>query len=105
MINAEFFRTNDCFCGFAVSGHAGYANAGKDIVCASVTSAVMLTCNLITDYFGIEAQIDTEKNLIGLKLKDCGNDNAQRLIKALCEHLQMISEEFKGTIKITFSEV
>lgn len=43
MIVAEFFRKNGEITGFKVSGHAGYDESGRDIVCAGVSSAVMMT--------------------------------------------------------------
>jgi len=33
--------------GFSVSGHAGYENAGKDIICASVSALVINTVNAV----------------------------------------------------------
>ncbi|MDE7105331.1 MAG: ribosomal-processing cysteine protease Prp, partial [Ruminococcus sp.] len=35
MIQAKFYKKNGKFSGFRVSGHAGYADAGEDIVCAA----------------------------------------------------------------------
>lgn len=32
---------------FEVSGHSGYQNAGSDIVCSSITTAVFTTINLL----------------------------------------------------------
>ena len=40
-----------------ILGHAGYAEEGEDIVCAAVSSAVMLTHALLLDVQGIP--IDT----------------------------------------------
>ena len=48
MIQAKILRRNGRTAGFSVSGHAGYADSGKDIVCAAVSSAVQLTANGIT---------------------------------------------------------
>ena len=60
MIVAEFFRKNGEITGFKVSGHAGYDMFGKDIVCAGVSSAVMMTANLVTEIFGFEAEVSAE---------------------------------------------
>ena len=57
MIVAEFFRKNGEITGFKVSGHAGYDESGRDIVCAGVSSAVMMTANLITEIFRFEAEV------------------------------------------------
>ena len=43
--------------GFRVTGHAGYAESGSDIVCAGVTTAVQLVANGITECAGIIAEV------------------------------------------------
>ena len=60
MIVARFFCREGRPRGFTVSGHAGYAEAGSDIVCAAATSAVQLVCNTITDVLCEEAQVSVE---------------------------------------------
>ena len=57
MIFAEFFIKNSAYVGFKFKGHAGYDDFGNDIVCASVSSAVQLTANTITEFFGIDAAL------------------------------------------------
>ena len=49
MIRVEFTKSGELLTCFSVSGHAGYDDYGHDIVCASVTSAVQLTANGITE--------------------------------------------------------
>ena len=82
MIQAKFYKKNGKFSGFRVSGHAGYADAGEDIVCAAVSSAVQLTVNLLSDF-------------------GCNPD----IFRQLKLHIESISEEFPNTIKITVLEV
>ena len=57
MITAQFQKSGQKFKAFSIEGHAGYADAGRDIVCASVTSAVQLTANAITEQFGEKAEV------------------------------------------------
>lgn len=40
--------------GFEVSGHSGYAEVGKDIVCAAVSAIVQTAILGLTDVVGIE---------------------------------------------------
>lgn len=107
MIEAVFYRKHDLLRGFSVSGHSGYAESGSDIVCAAVSSAVSLTCNTITDFFGSAAEAKVNENEITLKLTDsCGPDErTEQLLAALVDHLESISQEYKGTISITITEV
>ena len=105
MINAEFFRNKGIISGFKISGHAMYDDFGKDIVCAAVSSAVQLTANTITEIFGIDAKVSAENNAVILKTADSADDNLQKLYRGLLLHLETLSEDFKGTIKIKFTEV
>lgn len=106
MINAKFFQRENCLTGFSVSGHADYDNSGKDIVCASVSSAVQLASNMITDGFKIKADVSVDNQKISLLVTDSENsENARIVLNSLYQHLTFISEDYKGTINITLSEV
>ena len=82
MIEAEFFRKNGAFTGFAVSGHAGFDQHGRDIVCASVSSAVQLTVNGITEILSERADIKVKENLVKLLLKDGPSRETNAFFKA-----------------------
>ncbi len=101
MIYAHFFKSEKLYCGFSVSGHAGYAEYGKDIVCAAVTSAVELTANGITEILGLPAQVEVKENEIRLSLKEEELVAAQPFLKALRLHLSLLSEEFEKTIDLS----
>lgn len=105
MITAEFFRKKSVLIGFSIRGHADYSD-GDDVVCASVSSAVQFTCNLITESFKIEADINVLNDKINLMLTSSPNrENAVKVIDALKTHLELLAQDYEGTIKITFSEV
>jgi len=78
---------------------------GKDIVCASVSSAVMMTANLITEIFGFNAEVSDVNNVVALRTDIPGEENLQRLYKGLEMQIEQISLEFKKTIKMKFTEV
>ena len=104
MTHAVFERKNGRLCAVSVTGHAEYADAGEDVVCAAVSSAVQLSANLITDTFRDEAGVKAEDNLIGITLKgQAGNGSA--VLNGLCDHLQYLSEDYPGTIQIQITEV
>lgn len=90
---------------FSLSGHAGYADAGQDIVCASVTSAVQLTANAITEQFAEAAEVTVQENRISLCLESNAKKETFLLMQAFLEHLTILSEEFEDTIQIIISEV
>ncbi len=101
MIKADFFKnSDDKLLGFSISGHADYGEEGFDIACASVSSAVMLTANSITEVFKISAKVRVLQNEILLKLPK-ENDEADKLLLSLLTHLYEISSQFPGSMKIT----
>ena len=57
MTRCEFFREGDRITGFSVSGHSGYAEAGSDIVCASVSAIVTMAEATINDVLGAKAKV------------------------------------------------
>ncbi len=104
MIVAEFFENGGEIKGFKINGHAGYDDYGKDIACASVSSAVQMTVNAITDVFGFEADVSAQNNTVFFKTAS-GDIVLQKLYKAFIMRLELLSQEFNETIKIKFTEV
>ena len=96
MIRASFYRKNGLYCGFIVSGHAG-GQYGTDIVCAGVSSAVMLTVNTVTDFLVADVSVKVKENAVGLRLNQPEADEAARaVIYSLKEHLQVLAQENGG---------
>ena len=104
MITAVFYKKGRDLSGFRVSGHAGYAEYGEDIVCASVSSAVQLTCNLITETFDIKADVSAEGDAVTLRVAETCEE-ATNLMDGIKIHLELLSEEFENTIITKISEV
>ena len=104
MTHITFFKNSDKeITGFYSAGHAGYAESGKDIVCASVSSAVQLTVNLLYD-FQCVPKVGALGNLVRC-FTNAEPDTADKIINQFLCHLDSIAEEFPRTIKITISEV
>ena len=102
MIRADFYKSRDeKLLGFHVNGHAGLAEEGFDVACAAVSSAVMMTCNTVTDVFKIDAKVDVDENDILLKLVKDENGDGDRLLLGLMLQLDLIGQEFPGSIKIS----
>ena len=57
MTRCEFFTENERITGFSVSGHSGYAEAGKDIVCAAISAIVTMAEATINDVCGAKAKV------------------------------------------------
>ena len=104
MIRANFFKSQGVLTGFSISGHAGYAESGYDIVCSAVSSAVQLSANLITDGFHCNADVSAEGDTFVCRTESA-DENTAIVLDMLKTHLEFISEDFPKTIKITTSEV
>jgi len=102
MIQARFYGSKGILTGFSFSGHSGYAEAGQDVACAAVSSAVQLTVNMLEE-FGFAPDVKVGDNLIECRVAP--NKDASRMLMQLKFHFEAILEEFPNTINITISEV
>ena len=105
MIRVEFTKSGELLTSFSVSGHAGYDDYGHDIVCASVTSAVQLTANGITEVLKLPAKVDVEENLIRVTLPSWQREKGQPFLQALLLHLRLLAQDYEGTIQVNRAEV
>lgn len=105
MITASFQRADSgSFKGFRVSGHSGYADQGADIVCASVSSAVMLAVNTAVEFYSVKLDLKVKDGDISCGVKEITADS-DRLIESLMLHLKEVSSEFPKNVKVNISEV
>ncbi len=109
MIAVVFKKQADRIIGVKISGHSGYAEAGQDIVCAAVTSAVRLCECTINDVIGADASVSVNEKLAEIKLllpkhlSEYINDKCQAVFEGLNLHLSALEEEYPQYI--TVSEV
>ena len=85
MIRCEFFTEDDRITGFTVSGHSGYEERGKDIVCAYVTAVVTMAEATINDVCGAKAKVRVKEEdaRITLKLpKACDEEETVQAVLA-----------------------
>lgn len=105
MISVRFVQKGGCFAGVTLSGHAGYGEYGQDIVCASVTSAVQMAANGITEVLKAPCDVRMEENRISLSLQGSSQREAEHFLQALFLHLSILAEDYPNTISILVSEV
>ena len=104
MVKATFHMEGSNIVSFQVEGHSGLAEAGTDVLCAAVTSAVRLTECAVNDVLGLEAgvKVKPEKALISLKLpRGLGQTNestCQTLMAALMVYFTQLQEEYPDNI-------
>ena len=76
MITVKIFKRSDDFEGFQVSGHAGYADSGYDIICAAVSVLTLNTANSIETLTGdrIEDYEEERSMILGLQQIEANYD-------------------------------
>lgn len=82
-----------------VSGHAGYEEAGKDIVCASVSSIVTTTVNAIIRLKEDSIFYRESEGIIEIEIQK-HNDITDTLILNMVDLLKQLESEFSKYIKI-----
>ena len=93
MLRAVFYRHDGALCGFEATGHAGYGTQGTDVVCAAVSSAVMLVCNAVTDFFGTKALAEVGEDRVTLRVHKHSAES-EKLLEAFLCHMEGIAAEY-----------
>ena len=94
---------------FTCDGHAGFADYGKDIVCASISVLVINTINSLEQITGEQMHVESDENtgtiqcnFIDQPLKE----TSRALMDSLVLGLSQIEKQYgKNYCKLTFEEV
>lgn len=106
MIKAEFFKTPDGhLLGFRIKGHSGYAEAGKDIICAFVSSAAYMTANTITEIIGIKAEVEDGDGKMLLRVNKKDAEKCRDMLEGLKLHLINTEEQYPEFLQVNYTEV
>jgi uncharacterized protein YsxB (DUF464 family) len=97
-----FVNDNNALTGFTVSGHSGFAESGKDIVCAAISSAVIMTANTITEVLKLSADVAEDDGYVSVKFTDSSYEQAQDLLRGLELHLTQLSKIYPSNISIEY---
>ena len=110
MTTVSFHMEGDRIVGFTVKGHSGYAEAGSDIVCAAVTSAVRLTECAVNDVLGLGATVKVKERDASVSLRIPGGlsqtseSTCQTLLTALMVYLTELHGEYPENIIVVEEE-
>ena len=109
MIDITFYKDcQDAYRGFHFIGHAEYADAGEDVVCAGVSALAITSVNsldMLTDaVFTVDS--DAERGMMDLHIQSEPDHDTDLLMRSLYIGCQGISDSY-GTdfVKIHFKEV
>ncbi|MBQ8027591.1 MAG: ribosomal-processing cysteine protease Prp [Clostridia bacterium] len=104
MIRVKFLFGNKQLHGFEIRGHANFAEIGKDVVCASVSSAAYMAANTITDVICANADAVDGDGAMRLTLNQ-PDEQAQVVLRGLELHLTELSKQYPENIKIIYGGV
>ena len=79
----------DRITGFTVYGHSGYAEAGKDIVCAAISAAVSLAECTINDVCGGKAKVRVKEEDARITLTLPASCEEEDVIQAVLASLML----------------
>lgn len=93
--------------GLISEGHAGYAERGSDIVCASVSILIMNTINAIETYTRdvIEVESNEEEGYIGMRFVNDISEESTLLMDAMILGLSGVEDQYGKYVKILIEEV
>lgn len=106
MTKIIFYKNQESIFGFEASGHSGYADAGADIVCSSISSLTQMTivgienvlninCNFKQDDKNAKIYLKLPKNISSALL-----EKSQYFFEALLISLKKIEKQYKKFIKV-----
>ena len=109
MTHITIYRNQkNVFTGFCCEGHAGYANAGDDIVCAGISTLVINTINSIEVLTDTEilADAEQESGTIHVNFPSGCDKQAKLLVDAMILGLKGIQKNYgKKFLSLDFKEV
>lgn len=106
MTTVTFLTEERRIIGFDAVGHSGYGEAGEDIVCAAITSAVRLVNATINDVMGLCASVKVNEDTATIALRLPGSlgqtaeSTCQNLLAGLMVYLTELHDEYPEHIEV-----
>ena len=106
MTTVVFRMEDDRITGFEARGHSGYAEAGEDIVCAAVTSAVRLVETTVNDVLGLAASVKGREQDASISMRLPGGldptaeSACQALMTGLMVYFAQLHDEYPDNIEV-----
>ena len=109
MTKACFYKADNLFSGFEISGHALLLEDGPDVLCAAVSSMTSLVVNTLTDVFGAELLFKENEALavISAKVISCPDENryaVSGVIEGFILQLQDLALQYPDNLNVTVKQ-
>ena len=106
MTTITFLTEESRIIGFDAMGHSGYSEAGSDIVCAAITSAVRLVDATVNTVMGLCASVKVNEADASISLRLPGGlaptaeSTCQKLLTGLMVYLAELHDEYPDNIEV-----
>ncbi len=81
-----------------------FAENGRDVVCAAVSSAAYMAANTLTEVVGAKSEATAEDGKMRVMLNQT-NEQTEVVLKGLELHLKELSKQYPQNIKIIYGGV
>lgn len=104
MTTVTFLRDARGLCGIRVSGHAGYAPAGGDIVCAAASVLITTCANALETVAGIRPEVSQKPAMIQVSLpggvSPASEHDAQIILRTAEQGFRDIAAQYPSYLQI-----
>lgn len=107
-----YYNSKKQLCGYCISGHAGFAQQGEDIVCAAVSVLTINTVNAVEQFTTTDFECEADEQQGGyLKViftdikKGIHDHDTELLLKVMVMGLEDLSKQYKKYIRLKYEEV
>ena len=106
MTTITFLTEESRIIGFDAMGHSGYSEAGSDIVCAAITSAIRLIDATVNTVMGLCASVKVNEADASISFRLPGGlaptaeSTCQNLLTGLMVYLAELHDEYPDNIEV-----
>lgn len=86
--------------GISIKGHAHYAEPGKDIVCAGISTLVQNLIQSIEELTADKIQYSMQPGTVDIEFRDL-SEQAQLLVNSFFVGVEMIASGYPDNVKVT----
>ncbi|MBR3019034.1 MAG: ribosomal-processing cysteine protease Prp [Clostridia bacterium] len=94
MIRVTLHSRGEMITGFEVTGHAGYAEAGNDIVCAAVSILTTTCANALESVAGVKPMVKANEGHMLLALPSGSGHDAQVILRSMRQGFRDLAGEY-----------
>ena len=106
MTDATFIKGPDGkYIGFIVEGHSGYAEAGYDIVCSSISTIMQATLHGLENIIGVELnKVENYREpytMVMIPDHEANRSDVQLLLKIMHDVIESVADQYPRFASLT----